>query len=369
MIQLALRNLISEKTRFAFSAAGIGFAVFLITVVLGLYQGWNEKVGVFVEEIEGDAWVARQGTTDFINAASILPEGTADELAGPDVEAVHELIVRPMQFEDADGTAVDVHLVGFDTQSGVGGPAGIKKGKAIPEGNEIIIDDVLARMSGVGMGDELRFGDRVVTVAGIATGGNFAFTQAGFMEIGAASDLLQMDGLTTFFIIDGNDGADMEAWALGVESANPGLAAFTSGEFASATRERILSNVIPIIGLIVGLALVVGVAVTSLTIYTTTVEKAREFGVMKAIGFNNVDLYRLVIVQSMLTGVMGFLFGVIITYLLSMFIDQVVPQFIVLVRPIDVVYVLGGTLVMAALAAIVPAKRVGGVDPAVVFRG
>jgi len=55
MTLLAFRNLVTEKTRFAFSAAGIGFAVFLITILLGLYQGWNEKVGGFVEKVNGDA--------------------------------------------------------------------------------------------------------------------------------------------------------------------------------------------------------------------------------------------------------------------------------------------------------------------------
>jgi ABC-type lipoprotein release transport system permease subunit len=42
---------------------------------------------------------------------------------------------------------------------------------------------------------------------------------------------------------------------------------------------------------------------------------------------------------------------------------------VVLMRPLDIAMVLAATLLMAALAAIVPARRVGGVDPAVVFRG
>ena len=113
----------------------------------------------------------------------------------------------------------------------------------------------------------------------------------------------------------------------------------------------------------------VGVAITSLTIYTTTVEKTREFGVMKAIGFNNRDLYKLVVIQSMIIGFLGFVFGIILTFVLSLFIADVVPQFVVLMRPLDALFVLVATLMMAGLAAIVPARRVGGVDPAVVFRG
>src|SRR6185503_8776500 len=99
MFLLAVRNLVTERTRFAFSAAGIGFAVFLISVLIGLYQGWNEKVGGFVEHVQADGWVARQGTTDFIAAASILPGSMGGDLASrSDVASVHPMIVRPMQF-------------------------------------------------------------------------------------------------------------------------------------------------------------------------------------------------------------------------------------------------------------------------------
>ncbi|HEY8173089.1 MAG TPA: FtsX-like permease family protein [Dehalococcoidia bacterium] len=369
MIQLAFRNLVSEKTRFAFSAAGIGFAVFLITIMLGLYQGWNKKVGGFVEEVDGDAWVAREGTTDFINAASILPSSEGDALRSMDgVESAHELIVRPMAFDKGD-KKIDTHLIGYDVASGVGGPLKITKGRGDPSGNEIVVDEVLSRTKGVGVGDTVTSGATELKVVGVASGGNFAFVQASFMDVDAARALLQMDGLATFFVVKMDPGADVVQWQSDFEAQTPGAVAFTSKEFASATRHRILDSVVPIIGLIVGLAFIVGIAITSLTIYTATVEKTREFGVMKAVGFNNRDLYQLVLLQSMLTGFLGFAFGVALTLVLSQFIDKAVAQFIVLVRPIDVGLVLVATLLMAVGAAVVPARRVGGVDPAVVFRG
>lgn len=365
MIELALRNLISEKTRFAFSAAGIGFAVFLITIMLGLYQGWNNKVGGFVEDVEADVWIARQGTTNFLNAASILPLSMQQELEATEgVAAAHQMIVRPMQFKKGDRD-VPLHLVGFDLESGVGGPAS----GARPGAGEMIVDSALTKTEGVGTGDTLTYGANEVTIVGKSSGGNFVFAQAAFMDVEEVRTLLSMSELTTFFILELEEGVDADAWAAEYEAAHPDLAAFTSEDFAAATREAILGDVIPIIGLIVGLALIVGIAITSLTIYTTTVEKTREYGVMKAIGFNNRDLYKLVIIQSMIIGFMGFIFGIILTFLLSLFIDDVVPQFVVLMRPIDAGLVMIATLIMAGLAAIVPARRVGSVDPAVVFRG
>ncbi|HZP57785.1 MAG TPA: FtsX-like permease family protein [Dehalococcoidia bacterium] len=369
MMLLALRNLVAEKTRFAFSAAGIGFAVFLITILLGLYQGWNQKVGGFVEKVQGDAWVAREGTTDFINAASILPASLGDSLrSNPDIEGVYPLIVRPMSFRK-DGHKVDIHLIGYEPATGVGGPLHIIEGRGDPQGDEIVVDQVLARVSGVKVGDTLTSGESEVKVIGIASGGNFAFTQAGFMNIEGARALLEMQGLSTFFVVKMRAGTDIPAWQHEISSTQPGVVAFTSSQFASATRHRILDQVIPIIGLIVGLAFIVGIAITSLTIYTATVERTREFGVMKAIGFNNIDLYKLVLSQSLLTGMLGFVFGALATLLVSMFIDRIVAQFIVLVRPFDIGFVLIATLLMAFGAAIVPARRVAGVDPAVAFKG
>ena len=369
MILLAFRNLVSEKTRFLFSAAGIGFAVFLITVLLGLYQGWNNKVGGFVEDVDADAWVARQGTTDFINAASLLPRDMQAQLEErDDVASTHPLIVRPMRFF-RNGKKFETHLIGYDISSGIGGPAKISKGRGDPTGNEIVIDNVLARKTGAGIGDELTSGDSTFKIIGIATGGNFAFTQASFVSVESAAELLDMGTFVTFWLISQPEGASPETLKTEVPATIDGVTVFSSAEFASATRHRILDNVIPIIALILGLAFIVGIAITSLTIYTATIERTREFGIMKAIGFNNRDLYGLVLMQSSITGALGFVFGVALTLLLSRFIDRLVAQFIVLVRPIDILFVLVATVIMAAGAAIVPARRVGAVDPAVAFRG
>ncbi len=366
---LAVRNLVSEKTRFAFSAAGIGFAVFLMSILLGLYQGWNNKVGGFVKQVDADIWVARQGATDFIVAASILPDETVVEIGNRDgARAAYPLLVRPMIFYNGTKEAA-MHLVGYDPETGIGGPVKCVKGRCNPSGNEIVVDEVLARTRGVDINDVLRSGDTAIDVIGHSSGGNFAFTTVGFMAIADAKAFLQMDGLTTFVLVDLEEGTDERAWIKAIQEDNPNVGAFTRDEFTASTRRRILDNVVPIIALIVGLAFVVGIAITSLTVYTATVEKTREFGVMKAIGFNNVDLFKLVLIQSLLIGLLGFVFGATLTLILSRFVDLIVAQFIVLVRPIDILFVLLATLAMSAAAAIVPARRVGSLDPAVVFRG
>ena len=369
MTLLALRNLITERTRFAFSAAGIGFSVFLITVLFGLYQGWNQKIGGFVEHVDADGWVARPGTVDFLAAASILPDSMGQDIAAhSEIASVAPLVVRPMAFQH-DGRKIETQLVGYDEASGVGGPERISKGRGSPGPDEIVIDSVLARTSGVGVGDTLTSGPHSLKVIGISSGGNLGFAQAVFVRFDVARNLLDMNGLVTFFTFKLKPGASFSSAQAAIQSTSPNVSVFTSHEFAQATRHRILDQLIPIIELIIGLAFIVGIAITSLTIYTATIERAREFGVMKAIGFNNFDLYRLVLLQSMITAVLGFVIGMVLALIISRFADRIVAQFILDIRLVDLALVLVITVVMAAGAAIVPARRVGSVDPAIAFKG
>jgi hypothetical protein len=57
------KNILSERTRLAISVGGVALSVLLITFLLSLYRGWNERVGGFVENVDADIWIAREGTT------------------------------------------------------------------------------------------------------------------------------------------------------------------------------------------------------------------------------------------------------------------------------------------------------------------
>ncbi|HUF54740.1 MAG TPA: hypothetical protein VMR52_13395, partial [Dehalococcoidia bacterium] len=106
-------------------------SVFLITILLSLFRGWNEKVGSFVEDSDVDVWVAAVGTNDFLAAASVMP--LEDAVLLDDVITIEEwspIIVRPMgavgvEVDDA-GTAsgetdIDIHLIGYDAETGMSG--------------------------------------------------------------------------------------------------------------------------------------------------------------------------------------------------------------------------------------------------------
>lgn len=375
MLLVARKNLLTERTRLALSVGGVALSVFLIGILLSLYRGWEQKVGGFVEDVPADLWVSSDGTTDFIYAASVLPENLGNQLRFlPEVKTVSPLIVRPLKMREAGddpGDTFEVQLVGYDPAIGVGGPLTIVEGKSPPGPGEVVIDNRLSQRRGVEIGDRLTRGSDQLTVVGKSSGGDFVFTQVVFVSLDTAVDFLGLnpESQRTFFLLNLTDPAQKDVLRDRLEVAAPGLALATGDEFADATRTRVLSNILPILVVVLIVAFIVGLAVAGLTIYTATVEKSREYGILKAEGFTNRFLYRVVFEQSLVTSVLGFLLGAAATVLAAPFAQDLVPQFVVFVRWQDILGVAGATLLMALVAGYIPMRRLVQIDPVTVFKG
>ncbi|MGZ4388343.1 MAG: ABC transporter permease, partial [Gaiellaceae bacterium] len=148
----------------------------------------------------------------------------------------------------------------------------------------------------------------------------------------------------------------------------PGVETHTADEFATSFANRVNSGFLAVVGVLVAIGFVVGGAVIALTTYTATVERAREYGVLKAIGASASFLYRVVVRQSLIVGLGGSLVGIAAAAASASLIRRGVPEFITVLRWQDVAGVFAVALVTAVGAAWVPARRIDRIDPAEVFR-
>lgn len=375
MLLVARKNLFSERTRLAISIGGVALSVFLIGILLSLFRGWNDQVGSFVEDVPADLWVASDGTTDFAAGGSRLPDTLGNQLGfSPDVESVSPMIDIPLELyraQDPPDKTFDAQLVGFDPHAALGGPLEIVEGKAVPGPGEIIVDEQMHKRFDVDIGDRLVRGTKTLTVVGISKGGDFVYTQVVFVTIETAVDFLDLEpaGLRTFFLLKLKPGVDIENTAKRLAIATPNVEYVRGDDFAQETRDRIMGNILPILIVVLIVAFIVGLAVAGLTIYTATIEKSREYGILKAEGFTNLYLYRVVFEQSFVTGTLGFLLGAGLTVLVAPFAQEQVPQFVVYVRWQDIAAIAGSTILMALLAAYIPLRRLTSIDPVSVFKG
>ena len=90
---------------------------------------------------------------------------------------------------------------------------------------------------------------------------------------------------------------------------------------------------------------------------------------LKALGARNRDLYGTVLAQAILSVILGFFFGLLVTFLLKVATPLLGSNLTLEISYISLLKVGSVSLVIAAISAVIPIRQIAGLDPAMVFRG
>ena len=114
------------------------------------------------------------------------------------------------------------------------------------------------------------------------------------------------------------------------------------------------------------LGFLVGLVIVSQTIYATTMENLEEFATLKALGASRWYVMKIVLGQALICGVIGTLIGVAVTFPLVGQAQRAIPW---IQTPWWLpVGMIGPSLAMCCLAALVSIRAALNVEPARVFR-
>lgn len=377
MLFLAKKNLFAEKTRLVISIGGVAFAVLLILVLGGLYRGWQTKITAYIDSLNADLVVGQAGSADTTHSMSFLPSTIAAELQQvPGVTRVDEFMGRQITVNEPrtsrsapvrgkQGKEFRIFLVGYDPSAGRNGPLKMVSGTADISDGQVIIDQAFSRKAGYQLGDTVPIAGKSLTVAGISTGGNGLIYQYTFVTENDVRQILQLGPLVNYFLVSTDNPTGVTA---SLERQFPDLNVMTREEFAANNRKIVTEVFLPIVGILFVIAFIVGSAIVGLTIYTATIEKSREYGVLKAIGASNGLLYRVVLEQSFIAGAAGFVIGLGLSFVVSWVAGYFISGFISAVGWADVGLVFVAATLMSLLAAWIPARRLALIDPALVFK-
>src|SRR3989304_2165699 len=364
ILLIATRNLFGERGRFLITAGGVAFSVVLILVLFGLYQGWNTQMTKFLGSVPADFWVGQKGSRDVSHSISILPNNLSTDFENiRGVREVNTFIGRQVSFKK-DGREIRIFLVGLDP-NGIIKPYKIEQGKSFPEEDEIIIDKTIAGKERIRIGDKIDINGYEVKVSGISSGGNLLIYSYAFTNIENAKKMIDFEDFVNYYLISADNPNKTKK---DLEDIFANLEIMTKQNFLDNNAEIIKSTFLPIIGILLLIAFAIGIAVIGLTIYTATIEKSQEYGVLRAIGYSNGQLFGIALLQSFMAGVVGLIVGnilvVIIVRLASLFVSGFIYEAGVLEISITILIV----FLMSILASIIPLKRLLAIDPARVFK-
>lgn len=367
MTHLAFNNLWQHKFRLALSIGGVALAMMLITILNGFLSGIYIQVTAYLDNTPADLIVAQDGVTNLLGATSLLPTNTEEAARGiPGIDSVTPIVSQFVILNIHDQKVVS-YMVGYNPDEG-GGPWLLKSGRPPAADDEVVLDWAMAEEHGFEIGDGIDILGDPFTVVGLSDGTNSWMANFFFIEKEAAERLLLAPGATSFLLLNLEPEANFEAVEASLQRSL-GNVEIVPAETIKQKDIELLVEIFAIpLRLMVGIAFAVGTAILGMVIYTATVERKKEYGVLKAVGAKNRQLYWLVTQQGLFTGLLGVILGIGLGWLAAQGIMNSSPKFLIVLQPYTVLTASLTGLLMGLLAALLPARQVAGLDPAEVFR-
>lgn len=368
MLRLALKNLLQERTRLAISAGGVAAALFLVLLVEGAFEGTSGQLVAYLEHSDADVWAMQEGVSNMHMSTSALPASLEQDIAKvPGVGAVTPILYAssPMQI---GGQQWFSYIVGLKPAAERGGPWAMKEGTAIPARGEAVLSNVLAARAGVRVGDTAAILGRSFKIVGLSQGTFSMANSITFVAFADLEEVLATRGAASYFLVRAQPGVQPEELAARIRAAVPGTNALTRQEFVESDRTLARQMGTDLIQVMSLLSLAIGVLVVGLTVYTATVRRAREYGIAKALGARNGQLLGVVLLQTLAIVAVGLVLALALAYAARPVVQLLVPETPLVYRTAGLARLAAYSVGIAALASLVPAWRIGRVEPMVVFK-
>jgi putative ABC transport system permease protein len=289
-----------------------------------------------------------------------------------------------------DGTFQTCNVVGLDDSTLIGGPPIMLEGRLedLRRADSVIVDDVgaqgkLARPAPVDpetgkpigkptplkVGDYLELNDHRAVVVGICrVSRTFQSQPVVYTTYSRAVTFAPRERkLLTFVVAGVKPGVDPKQLCARITEST-GLAAYTADELKWKTVIYFMKYTgIPInFGISVILGFLVGTAIAGQTFYNFTLDNLKQFGALKAMGASNWRLLRMILLQAVLVGLIGYGVGV---GMASSFSLMPKGELAFRLLPQGLMATAAAITVICVLAALASIQKVMRLEPAVVFKG
>lgn len=376
MYWLAWKNLWYDKVRTLMTLVGVTFAVVLMFAQIGAYLGFVHSASIIIDHTPGDVWITRRHVVNFDSARPFPLRKLYKIRALPEVEWAEEIVMSWGLMKLPSGATESVQIIGFNLDTGVGGPWAMAEGSIqdLRGRSGIILDESSRRRLGLlRVGDEVEIFWEKAEIVGFSRGvKSFTTYPIAFTSLRMArrySRIVTPD-TTTFIVVKLKPGVDPKAFVRRLRTWRElkGVDVYTKRQWSWKTRLywSIQTGLGLGIGVTVLLGFLVGTAIVGQTIYAATMEHLREYGTLKAMGATNRELGGIILQQAWISGLLGYVAGLFITLITAPVYERL--QLWLLIPSWLYFAMLGITMVMCTLSALIAVRRAMRVDPVMVFR-
>lgn len=388
MLLLAIKILIGDKAKFIGIVLGLSFSSLIIVQQSSIFAGLMIRTfGFITDTSQADIWVMDK-QVQFIDDVKPLKDTQLFMVRGIEgVEWAVPFYKGLLKARLRSGNFQMCNVIGIDDSTLIGGPPRMREGNIVDLRlvdaiivNKVGADEMLAEngiynpdkkpVVPLRVGEVIEINDRRAKVVGICDSSRtFQSQPVIYTTYNRALNYAPPERKQlSYILVKAMPGVSPKEVCDRI-SASSGLAAYTTSEFKKLTFDYYMNNTgIPLnFGIAVLLGVIIGMAISGQTFYNFILDNLRFLATFKAMGANNRLLTKMVLLQAVWVGFIGWGLGVGGAALFGWFSRNSDLSFLLMWQ----IYVISGVVMflITGLSAWIGLSRVYRIDPAIVFRG
>src|SRR5215467_4267213 len=323
--QLLWGNIAARPMRAFLSILAITIQVFLVLMIVGLTSGVVSEWGKRVEGVGADILVQPPNSSMFLAfSRAVLPESLKDKLTKlPGVDEVAPTLTLMDQ-----KNFLLVYGIDYQRFNALSRGFLFRSGKPFSGANDAIADDIVAQSKHLKVGDKVVLLNHQFTICGIVAHGKGARY---FIPLKTAQDIAGADERVSMLYVRSK--GDIEATREQILSAAPGTGVKSMAEYTTLINSSNLPELKPFIRTMVGLGTVISFLVVLLNMHTMVLERTREIGILKALGFSRFDVVKMLLGEIVVLTIVGGLSGIAVTFLVEGILREAASTLQILITP------------------------------------
>ncbi|HML73704.1 MAG TPA: ABC transporter permease [Anaerohalosphaeraceae bacterium] len=398
-MNLAIKDIRHNFGRFVLTSLGIGMLLMLVMGMGGIYRGLVQDATLIVDRIDADLWVVQKNTRGPFAEISRIPRTLEDRIAAvPGVQSSYAFISHTVQ-RSFNNKPLRLTIQGLSWPADRGHWFPIIAGRGLEQAHYEMVAD---KSSGLQPGDRIPLAKEIFTVVGLtegmtsAAGDSMAFMtllDAQAVQFDLPPEAIRIErtarvnrlsdhelGRTQPQMQDHAAGPGAQIPALGTSMVSAVLVQVLPGFSADAVAKQIeawpdvsvytqngqkelllrgsVDRARRQLGLFRVLLIIVSGIIMALILYTLTLDKLHDIAMLKLIGAANTVIFRLIMEQAMLLGVIGF--G--LAHILGQWAFPHFPRRVLLLQE-DLIVLAGIVVVISVLSSLLGIHRALRTEP------
>lgn len=356
-LQLLWGNLIARPLRAFLTIIAIAIQVILVLMIVGLTSGVVSEWGKRVEGVGADIMVQPPNSSIFFAFSSaVMPESLTaqiEKLPGVDEVAPTLILMDQKNF-------VVVYGIDYKRFNALSRGFLYRDGGPFTSPDEALADDIVAQSRHLKVGDTISLLNHTFRISGIVAHGKGARF---FIPLQAAQDIAGAEKRVSMFYVRSK--GDTEGTREQILKLDPLNRVRSMSEYVTLMNSSNLPELKPFIRTMVGIGVMISFLVVLLNMHTLVLERTREIGILKSLGFSRLDIVKLLLGEMLVLTLLGSLFGIVVTFIVQLVLRQTTPTLQILITPGWLFGAILLALVGSAAGAVYPALRAASYDPVV----